>query len=228
MDPPLPRAELRQLLDELMDKNLGLGLGDNLQIDVIFSGGLAGSTMKQSQNGAHLYIAVQKLEPWPREFYEKGIALATFAHQRIYPDVKLLNYIGAILGYQTAVPKFNAHEVLFVSPEDRATVLEGSTFTVFFVNAEGEVLTPPLDGRILGSITRRVVLEILRPWEMHPVLEVPVQLGEIPSLAESFIVSTTRNVVPVTRIDDIVIGNGNPGPVTCSVARLLEEYIAAY
>jgi branched-subunit amino acid aminotransferase/4-amino-4-deoxychorismate lyase len=228
MDPPLPRAELRQLLDEIMEKNLGLGLDDDLHIDVIFSGGLAGSTMRQSHSGAHLYIAVQKLEPWPRELYENGIALATFAHQRIYPDVKLLNYVGAVLAHQTVVPKFNADDVLFVTPEDGATVLEGSTFTVFFVNAEGEVLTPPLDGRILSSVTRRVLLEILKPWELHPVLEVPVQLSEIPLMAESFIVSTTRNVVPVTRIDDTVIGNGSPGPVTSSVARLLDEYTAAY
>ncbi len=154
MQPPFPRNELRQLLCELVDKNFRLSLKDDLLIDVIFSGGLEGSTMRQSQRGAYLYVATQKLEPWPQEYYENGISLATFVHQRTYPDIKLLNYVGAVLAHQTAVPEFKAHDVLFINPADRQTILEGSTFTVFFVNGRGEMVTPPLDGRILDSITR--------------------------------------------------------------------------
>ncbi len=138
--------------------------------------------------GAHLYVATQKLEPWPKEYYDNGISLATYVHQRTYPDIKLLNYVGAVLAHQTAVPQFNAHDVLFINPGDRQTILEGSTFTVFFVNQLGELMTPPLDGRILDSITRRVVLELLEPWDSHHVLEMPVRLSDITSLPEAFIV----------------------------------------
>ncbi len=70
------------------------------------------------------------------------------------------------------------------------------------------------------------MLELLASWDSHPVLEMPVLLSEIPSLPEAFIVSTTRNVVPVTCIDDVVIGSGKPGPVTCEVAHRVEEYLA--
>jgi branched-subunit amino acid aminotransferase/4-amino-4-deoxychorismate lyase len=142
--------------------------------------------------------------------------------------VKLLNYVGAILAHQTVVPQFEADDVVFIDPSDRQTVLEGSTFTVFFVNASGELLTPPLDGRILDSITRRVVLELLRPRREFTVREVPIHVNEIPTFREAFLVSTSRNVVPVTRIDATSIGNGKPGPVTRSIMDAFQEYLESY
>jgi branched-subunit amino acid aminotransferase/4-amino-4-deoxychorismate lyase len=228
MQPPLDREPLRQVLREAVVRNRDAGLSGDLIIDIIFSGGLAGSTMKQSGKGAFLYLAIQSLEPPPPDAYENGMVLATHLHQRIYADVKLLNYVGAILAHQTVVPQFQADDVVFVHPEDRQTILEGSTFTVFFVNDAGEVLTPPLDGRILNSITRRVVLELLRPRPEFTVREVPVYVSQLPELREAFLVSTSRDVVPVTRIDATVIGDGNPGPVTKSIMNAFRDYLASY
>jgi branched-chain amino acid aminotransferase len=228
MQPPLSRDSLRNLLLDLVDRNLKLVTKGDLLIDVVFSGGLAGSTMKQSGQGAHLYVVVQELVPPPAAWYERGMVLATFPHQRMYPDVKLLNYVGAILGHQTVVPEFEADEVLFVDPADRATILEGSTFTVFFADSTGRIVTPPLDGRILDSITRRVVLEILKPLHEFTIQEIPVSLNQISSFPEAFLASTTRNVVPVTRINRSVIGTGRPGTVTKAVMNLFREYLDAY
>ena len=87
------------------------------------------------------------------------MALATFPHQRMLPDVKLLNYVGAVVAFQTVVPEHDAYDVLFVDPHDRRTILEGSTFTIYFVTSDGTIITPPLDGRILDSITRRQSLK---------------------------------------------------------------------
>ncbi|MGO9120949.1 MAG: aminotransferase class IV [Desulfomonilaceae bacterium] len=227
MKPPVAREALKQIMAEIVDRNVKSGIQDDLLIDIIFSGGLAGNTMKTSDNGAYLYVAVQPLEVPPDELYENGIALATFPHLRICPDIKLLHYIGAIMAHQTVVPTAAAEEVLFVDPCDRQTILEGSTFTIFFINSDGEVLTPPLDGKILDSITRKVVLEILQQQNIK-ILEIPVLLSQINSLAESFIASTTRNVLPVTRIDSTIVGNGKPGPVTESVIGSVNTYLDAY
>ncbi len=227
MKPPLERDALRELMIDVVQQNTESGIHDDLLIDVIFSGGLIGNTMRQSSNGAYLYIAVQPLETPPDELYETGIALATFPHIRICPDIKMLHYIGAILAHQTVVPMTNAYEVLFIDPSDQQTILEGSTFSVFFVNTRGEVLTPPLDGKILDSITRRVVLEIIKEANIN-IFETPVLRNELTSLPEAFLVSTTRNVLPVTRIDNEVIGTGKPGPVTRSIIGTLNKYLDTY
>jgi branched-chain amino acid aminotransferase len=228
MTPPVQREELRGILDHVVEKNREAGMKEDLLLDVIFSGGLAGATMKKASSPAHLYVAVQELEFLPAECYEKGVSLATFPYQRIHPHVKLLNYVGAVIAHQTVVPHHDAYEVLFVSPADGKTVLEGSTFTVFFVDATGAILTPPLDGRILDSVTRRVVLELLRPNVKFDIRETPVQLEAALSYPEAFLVSTTRNVLPVTRLDDKLIGDGHPGPVTRAVMAVFKNYLDSY
>jgi len=228
MMPPLPREKLRERLSAVLEENWKAGVKEELLIDIIFSGGLAGSTMAQSGTGAHLYIAIQELVSPPPEFYEKGVGLATFPYQRMYPDVKLLNYVGAILAHQTVVPSQDAYEVLFVFPPDRQTILEGSTFTMFFIDSEGDLLTPPLDGRILDSITRRVVFEIIAEKPEMRIREAPVTLDQLPSFPEAFLASTTRNLLPVVRIDDKLIGNGRPGPHTRVLMELFQSYLNAY
>lgn len=228
MIPPVERSQLGELLTRVVQENRAMGFNEDLLIDVVFSGGLAGSSMVQSGMGAHLYVAVQKLVPPPPEAYEKGVALATFVHQRLCPDVKLLNYIGAILAHQTVVPRHDAFEVLFLYPPDAKTILEGSTFTIFFVNRDGEILTPPLDGRILDSITRRVLFEVVAQNPDTPVRETEIGLDELSSFPEAFLASTTRNVVPVVRIDGETVGGGAPGPVTRKVMQLMDDYIAGY
>ncbi|MBI4964837.1 MAG: aminotransferase class IV [Desulfomonile tiedjei] len=228
MIPPLSRDKLRELLAEVVQKNTATNPEGDLLIDVVFSGGLHGSTMKQSGAGAHLYIAVQPMEPPPPEAYEKGVPLATFPHLRLCPDVKLLNYIGAVLAHSTVVPQQGAWDVLFVDPQNRRTVLEGSTFTIFFVEPQGDIVTPPLNGRILDSITRRVVLEVCSKRNDLNLREEPLTLDQVISFPEAFLASTTRNVLPVTRVDDTVIGTGLPGPVTRRVMEAVQEYLESY
>jgi branched-subunit amino acid aminotransferase/4-amino-4-deoxychorismate lyase len=225
MKPPMDRDSLRQLLTDVVDRNRQAGIDADLLLDIVFSGGLSGSTMKQSGKPSHLYVAVQELEHPAPEFFVRGMALATFPHQRIYPNVKLLNYVGAVLAHQSVVPEHDADDVLFIDPRDGQTILEGSTFTVFFIDTAGGIVTPPLNGKILDSITRRVVLELLARREEFVVREVPVSTGQLASLSEAFIVSTSRNVVPVTRIDATVIGDGKPGPVTARVSRIFQDYL---
>jgi branched-chain amino acid aminotransferase len=228
MRPPLPRDELRQLLAKVLEENRNAGVKGDLLVDVIFSGGLAGSTMKQSGSGAHLYIAVQELVAPPPECYDEGVGLATFPYQRMYPDVKLLNYVGAILAHQTVVPSHDAYDVLFVFPPNQQTILEGSTFTMFFVDSEGDFLTPPLDGRILDSITRRVVFEIIAQRPEMRIREEAMTLDRLSSVSEAFLVSTTRSVLPVVRIDGRPIGNGRPGPRTQALMNLFRDYLEEY
>ena len=126
------------------------------------------------------------------------------------------------------MPEHDAYEVLFVDPSDSQTILEGSTFTIFFVDSKDLVITPPLDGRILDSVTRRVVLEILAEGSPGPVLEEPVRMDRLSEMRECFIVSTTRAVLPVRAIDETVIGEGRPGPVTHSIMKAFADYMANY
>ncbi|MCA1962275.1 MAG: aminotransferase class IV [Desulfomonile sp.] len=228
MQPPMPRNELRELMEKLVAINRVVCGDRDLLIDIIFSGGLEDNSMKSTGRGAFLYVAVQELIEPPPEVYETGVALATYRHLRLWPDVKLLNYVGATIAHQTVVPQQDAYDILYVDPADGNTVLEGSTFTVFFIERDGTIVTPPLDRRILDSITRRVVLELVGKSDDLRLNEGAVLLDRLSSYTEAFIASTTRAILPLTRVDRAVIGNGLPGPITRKVMAAFREYLASY
>jgi branched-subunit amino acid aminotransferase/4-amino-4-deoxychorismate lyase len=85
-----------------------------------------------------------------------------------------------------------------------------------------------MDGRILDSVTRRVILELLNLSKEITITEKPVTLDQFPDFEEAFLASTTRNVLPMVKLDDRVIGSGRPGPVTKKVMNILDEYVRSY
>jgi branched-chain amino acid aminotransferase len=96
-------------------------------------------------------------------------------------------------------------------------VLEGPTWSFFWVR-DGELLTPPLEDRILASITRARILEFC------DAAEAPCTLEDLRGAEEAFIASTVREVMPIAAVDDIALPAA-PGPVTEAARRRLTERI---
>jgi branched-subunit amino acid aminotransferase/4-amino-4-deoxychorismate lyase len=82
------------------------------------------------------------------------------------------------------------------------------------------VVTPPLDAGLLSGITRAFVLA-LRPGAGIPVEQQVLHDKDLFGAEESFLTSSTQEIVPIVQVDDRAIGDGRPGPVT---RRLLEIY----
>ena len=78
---------------------------------------------------------------------------------------------------------------------DDATVLEGPTFSVGWIN-DGTIHTPSLDLGILASITRRVVMEVT------DVKETVADLGVVLDADEVFVMSTLKEVTPVIALGE--------------------------
>ncbi len=88
----------------------------------------------------------------------------------------------------------------------------------FFLVRHGEAVTPSLDAGLLEGVTRNFVFEV------GALIDVPVRAAVLrdPDLAgadEAFITSTTREILPVTKIDGRSVGSGEPGPVTMALAN---------
>ena len=81
-------------------------------------------------------------------------------------------------------------------------------------------MTPSRNAGIVEGITRGVILELSHRMGL-PVIEGLFPVSEIHSADEMFLTSTTREVVPIVRVDGGAIADGRPGPVT---KRLLEAY----
>ena len=110
-----------------------------------------------------------------------------------------------------------ADTVLLV--DGQGNVVEGPGFNVFCVSG-GALVTP--DQGMLEGISRRTVIEIAQS------LGLEVQLRTLPADelrgAQEVLLSTSGGgVLPVTRVDQQAIGNGQPGPIT---RQLVQTYWA--
>jgi len=225
MDLPHSKEELRKIILKIIEKNRQQS-DDDILLEIMYSGGKAAENGVAPAGPADLYIVVFKLKLPPERWYKKGMILATFPYQRQWPEVKLLNYVGAVIAHQTVVKDYNADEALFVSPDDRKIILEGSTFN-FFIVKDGVILTHPLDGKILPGITRKVALDLARQNNIN-IKEDYFTYNDLKSADEAFITSSTRNVVPVVRVDDIVISDGKPKSVSIKLGKLFAKYQQNY
>jgi len=156
------------------------------------------------------------VEAVPEEREPLRLASVEYVPPRVLDGIKSLSYAGNMLATRLAVEK-GATEALLVTPHGR--VLEGPTSS-FFVSLDGETLvTPPLSDRVLDSITRRHLLELLP----HAREEV-VTRDELRGAREAFFASTTREVQPVASIDEDVIPLV-PGPLTQAAADAFASHI---
>jgi branched-chain amino acid aminotransferase len=95
-------------------------------------------------------------------------------------------------------------------------VSEGSGENVFLVR-NGVLYTPPLANSALSGITRDSVLTIARHLGL-PVIEQSVPRELLYIADEVFFTGTAAEVSPIRSIDRILVGDGNPGPLTKQIA----------
>ncbi len=185
-------------------------------IRIVVTGGPSANLMTP-QNNPSLVVMVQPITPYPAHYYAEGCRATTTRIERIMPAVKSLNYIGAIMAV-TEASKVNAVEAIYRDAQDYLT--EGTRANFFVLR--GDTLITPGEG-ILKGITRQVVLEVAQPE--FEVVEAPLTYGDLTSVDEAFLTSTTKEVLPIVQVDDIRIGDGKVGPRTQRIMQRFAAYV---
>jgi branched-chain amino acid aminotransferase len=168
-----------------------------------------------------IVIIVKPFVGPPARTIEQGIAVATVSVLRNHPSsvnplIKSNNLLNNALAMQEAIRK-GAEEA--VMRNYRGELAECSQSNLFIVRS-GAALTPPLDAGLLPGITRAFVMDIGRDIGV-PVSETALRLEDLFGADEAFVTGTTRELTPIVRVDERVIGSGTPGPIT---KRLLEAF----
>jgi len=122
-------------------------------------------------------------------------------------DIKSVALLPNILASQAANEQACNEAILH--REGRVT--EGASSNVWAVLGTS-VVTPSKGPEILPGITRDVLLEALRAARV-PVQERRLTLNELRSADEIWLTSSTREVLPVTRLDSEPVGARKPGPM---------------
>ena len=170
-------------------------------------------------------VMIQKpLPPYPERHYAEGIRVAAVDVRRNHPRaldpaIKSSNLLNNVLAVREAQSR-GAEEPVLLNHD--GFLAEGASTNVFAAKG-GTLRTPPLSAGILAGITREVVLELVAGLGI-PSREEPLHLDDLVAADEAFLTSTTREVVPVQRVDEAVVGDGRPGPLTRRVMAAFRPY----
>lgn len=132
-------------------------------------------------------------------------------------DIKSTAMLAQVLAKQAA-RQAGAFEAMM---HEDGLVTEGGSSNLWIVR-DGVAYTRPLSNDILAGITRHVCLEVADDAQVT-VVQRAFTVDEAQAAEECFITSATSFVLPITRIDDHVVGSGVMGPVT---RRMRDAYIA--
>ena len=146
-----------------------------------------------------------------------GYYLITSRLQRELPEAKTSNYTSAIRALKEAA-RCGADDILFVNEDEQVLEASRSNFFLFL----GDTLVTPREGILIG-ITRNVVLDLAKG--RFPIEERPILLAELAQASEAFLTSSSKEISPVVRINELVIGDGKPGPHTTELEQRFIEMV---
>lgn len=219
--PPMPRRALESVLQETLRRNR---MPDALLYVQITRGVAPRNHLFPKSARPSLVITVRRpVFPSARE-REEGVGVITHPDLRWGRcDIKSINLLPNVLARQSAAAA-GCREAWLIDQEGRVT--EGSASNAYIVDAAGRLITHPLDARILGGVTRSVVLELARGDGLE-VVERPFSLDEAYTAREAALSSTSSWLLPVTAIDGRPVSNGMPGHVVRRLMALYARHLGA-
>jgi len=172
---------------------------------------------------ACVIIVTDKIKIYPEEFYEKGLSVITASTRRnisfaLDPQIKSLNYLNNILA-KIEANLGNVSEAIMLNKDGYVAECTGDNI---FMVKEGTLFTPPLWVGVLKGITRDVVIELARK-ENISVKEEVFTLVSLYTADECFLTGTAAEIIPVTKVDGRVIGEGKAGKITKGLIKRFRD-----
>jgi branched-chain amino acid aminotransferase len=166
---------------------------------------------------SRVLLGVAAFEPVPARFLREGVRVGIAQGlERRQPRIKTTEFIQRRAPFPLATQE--SYEHLLVEGRGRAArILEGSSSNFFGVERGGLRTSGP---GVLEGITRKIVLRVAGALGIA-VDETPIPLAGVGALAEAFLTSSTRGIVPVVGVAETTIADGRPGALT---RRLMAAY----
>lgn len=216
LDVPVTDAELEDRISETVAHATPLlPNGTEWYIRVLLTRGVGELSYDPAATPTPSIVVIVKphADP-PAEVYAHGVRTIISSIVRNHPGtvnpmIKSNNLMNNALAMQEGF-KRRAFEVIMRNY--RGELTECSMSNLFIVR-NGSALTPPLSAGLLPGITREFVFEIGSSAGV-PVEEATLHDSDLYDADESFLTGTTREIMPITEVDEQKIGTGMPGPIT--------------
>lgn len=213
--PPLSDKKIAALIDELLKKNKV----QEAQVRILLTGGRTVNGMGYDSKNPTFAILIEPLAVPSAELYKKGGTLITNTHMRHVHTAKTTNYINAIVLARERIKK-DAIEILYLFHD---YVLECSTSNFFIF--KGDTLITAKDNILLGT-TRNFILKFVAKG--FNVEERDIKVSELKEANEAFLTATNKEILPITKIDDVSIGNGKIGKNTKKLMKKFASLTSSF
>ncbi|SFP53537.1 D-alanine transaminase [Nitrosomonas cryotolerans] len=161
------------------------------------------------------------LLPPARELLVKGASAITASDNRwIRCDIKAISLLPNVLLRQMAVDVGAVETILLRD----GFLTEGAASNIFLVK-DSVLLAPPKSHLMLPGITYDVVLELAAANNvLHEVRE--ISEDELRTAEEIMLTSSTKEIMAITRLDNKIVGDGEPGPLFTRLYQCYQHYKA--
>jgi D-alanine transaminase len=171
-----------------------------------------------------LYAYTNPLKAVSEDILENGLTAITLEDIRwLNCDIKAITLLPNIM-MKLAAKARNADDAILVSREGFIT--EGTASNCFIVK-DGTLMTPPNGNSLLPGVTRLLIERIALAHDI-PLLEQEIALTDLESADEIWLASSTREALPVTRLNDLAVGTGKPGAVWQKMRRFYQAHKLAF
>lgn len=209
-------------LDEIVMETLGRNDFAESGIRLVITGGDSPNGFMPAEK-SRLLVMVTPVIEMAADYYEQGADVVTVEMRRDMPEAKTINYIPGISAHKRAL-RVNPGAVEAIYTVD-GHIVEGTRSNTFIFK-DGTWITPSCD--LLLGVTRAEVIKLIKA---DGRLELrAITLAEYRSAEEVILTSSTKEVMPVVKVDDISTGAGAPGANTRKLMRawrrMTERYAA--
>ena len=175
----------------------------------------------------NVVLAASPLTDYPPELYERGM-YATIAGVR-RNETSPLSRVKCAAGLTDGVlARKRAREAGFdeaIMLNNRDLVAEATVSNVFFVS-KGRLLTPTIESGALPGVTRAAVLDLASESGIEAA-ETEVTLDGLRTSDEAFLTNSVMGVMPLTRLEDAPISDGDVGPLTEQLSQRYRDAVSA-
>ena len=216
---PCSNEDWNNLLEQVIAKNEG----EDQYLYLHITRGVAKRDHAFPNVPPTVFIMSNPLPPPPAELLINGASAITALDNRwIRCDIKAISLLPNVLLRQMAV---DVHAIETILIRD-GFLTEGAASNIFIIK-DNTLLTPPKSHLMLPGITYDVVLELAVTnriaYEVREIAEIEIRTAD-----EILLTSSTKEIMPITLLDNKPVGNGKPGDMFTRLHALYQHYKATH
>ncbi len=164
-------------------------------------------TLWKSDKGAEILVLVKKYKPYPPRKFTEGFntCISSFRQNEssFLAQLKTINYLFYRLACKQANEKGFDEAVIL---NHRGYIAEATRSNLFFIK-DKELFTPSLKCGCLDGITRRVVFDLAKIYNIK-VFEGNFSISDLYSSDEAFLTNSLMGIMPLASVEERRIGPG--------------------